>query len=62
MPRKRKAGTLFIGPDPHMATCERCGGTVPKPPFPISIPAFVKYTAYAEELHRDCKPKGDAND
>lgn len=48
---------LKVGPEPHLATCERCGGTVAKPPLPTPVSALVKYVRYAEEAHRYCRPE-----
>ncbi len=31
-----------MGPEPWMATCERCGGPIEKPPMGIPLDAFVR--------------------
>lgn len=46
---------LHVGPDPYLATCERCGKHVDKPPLPAPADAFVAYLRYAEKLHAHCK-------
>ena len=55
MTRKKRISWVKLGPDPYLATCERCGGTIDKPPLPTPIPAFVKYCEYATEAHRLCQ-------
>ena len=57
MPRRKAGGRVVMGPEPHFSHCERCGGTDPKPGFPISIPALQAYVAYLEAKHRDCEPQ-----
>lgn len=61
---------VVVGPEPHLAHCERCGRTVPKPPMPCPIPVAVAYMrAYVAE-HRGCRavegagalPAGRASD
>jgi len=51
-----KVRWLKVGPEPFLATCERCGGHVDKPALPMAVDAFLKYGNYAEALHKDCKP------
>lgn len=53
-PRARKARVL-LGPEPHLAHCTGCGGTIPKPVLPSPIDAFVVYLRYAEKLHVGCR-------
>ena len=52
--KKTPIDWLLCGPDPWLATCERCGKHEEKPPMGISLTAFVKYMRYVEELHRHC--------
>ena len=54
---KSKAPWLKAGPEPYLATCERCCRTVAKPPMPTPVDAFVKYCEYAAEAHRLCQVK-----
>ena len=49
-----KAEWVKMGPEPYLATCERCGETVEKPRLPTPLRAFVKYLEYAIEEHRLC--------
>jgi len=53
--RKKNVSWVKVGPDPYLAHCERCGGTIAQPPLPCPIPAFVKYCEYATEAHRLCR-------
>ena len=50
---------VTIGPEPHLAQCQRCGETIAKPPLPTPLPAAVKYMEYAIEAHRHCKEGDD---
>jgi hypothetical protein len=59
VPKKRKPGNVVLGPEPHFATCTRCGEHIEKPKMPLSIPAFVAYCNYAEELHARCEVKAE---
>jgi hypothetical protein len=52
---RTKAGWVTVGPEPHLATCQRCGGTVAKPELPIPLGAAVKYFEYAVALHAHCR-------
>lgn len=47
---------VVMGPEPHLATCQRCGGTVPKLDLPIDLKKFVTYVEKAAREHADCKP------
>ena len=55
--KRRRYGVywVIVGPEPHFASCERCGGTIPKPLLPAPVKAVVLYTQYATELHRYCR-------
>lgn len=44
-----------MGPEPHLASCLRCGGTVAMPFLPIQVRALRPYLEYAIALHRDCR-------
>lgn len=55
MSRKKPVTWLLVGPEPHMAHCERCGGTEPKPELPTSFEAGIKYLEYLTEKHRYCQ-------
>lgn len=54
-PPKRGVYWVICGPDPYLATCQRCGAHVDKPKLPMPLSAFVKYMEYAVELHHYCK-------
>lgn len=53
--RKPPLHWVTMGPEPHLVTCQRCGGHVPKPPLPVPMKAFLAYMTYAGESHRECK-------
>ena len=46
---------LTMGPDPHLASCARCGRTVPQPPLPMDMRAFVRYMDAFGLEHADCQ-------
>jgi hypothetical protein len=51
---------VVVGPEPYLATCERCGKHEPKPEFPTTVGAFIAYFKYVMEKHRYCQePQGD---
>lgn len=52
---KTKVTWLTLGPEPHMAMCQRCGYCEPKPDLPLSIDAF-KYCEYITAKHEHCLP------
>jgi len=52
--RKRQAW-VRMGPEPYLATCDRCGGHVEKPPIPCPLDAFVIYLDFAVSLHAHCE-------
>lgn len=56
MPRKKRELVTWVtmGPEPHLATCHRCGQTIPKPPLPLSIQKFVAYMRATEGAHSEC--------
>lgn len=54
MSRKPRVPWVEVGPEPYLATCQRCGGAVLKPELPVSVDGFVAYCRYAEELHAGC--------
>jgi hypothetical protein len=56
MTQCEKITWVVCGPDPYLATCQRCGQHVAKPPLPAPIDAFIRYLQYACELHRYCQP------
>jgi hypothetical protein len=53
--RKVKVDWVFMGPEPYLATCRRCGEHVAKPPMPTPLDAAIKYFEYASEAHKFCK-------
>jgi len=56
---KSRCPWLILGPEPHYATCQRCGGQEPKPELPIDVDAFLKYSEYVILKHRRCEAKGE---
>lgn len=52
---KAKATWVVTGPEPHLATCTRCGRTLPKPPFPQEIGPLVGYMQGFVKQHAGCK-------
>lgn len=55
--RTPKAEWVTLGPEPHLCTCTRCGGTCAKPTMPCSITQFVAWTDAFVNDHANCKPK-----
>jgi hypothetical protein len=53
--KKAAVSWVFVGPEPHMATCRRCGKHEPKPELPTSFEAAIKYLEYITEKHRYCE-------
>lgn len=47
---------IVIGPAGHLASCTRCGGTVPHPAMPMEMGAFARYLREASEAHAKCAP------
>lgn len=45
---------VFMGPEPHLAHCVRCGRTEPKPPMPIAIDYAAAWLDAAVKRHRGC--------
>ena len=60
MPRKIEPYWVKMGPEPHLAHCERCGLTVAKPPLPVEIGALIAYSKGYEAIHADCKEQPNA--
>ena len=56
MPKKMPAVPwVTLGPDPALATCQRCDQTEDMPELPLSVDAFVAYMAFVlEKHHRGC--------
>lgn len=52
---RRWCDWIVMGPEPHLASCLRCGGTVAMPFLPIQVRALRPYLEYAIALHRDCR-------
>lgn len=52
--RLKKVTWVVMGPDPWLATCERCKRTVAKPEMPCSLDALLSYLDYVGLLHLDC--------
>lgn len=53
--RVRPGSWVTMGPDPYLATCQRCGQHIANPPLPTPLDAFVKYLRYAIAAHKLCK-------
>ena len=54
--RKVRITWVILGPEPHLATCERCGGHEAKPDLPVPVDAALAYFKYVVEKHRFCRP------
>ena len=48
---------VTMGPPPHLATCERCGRTLPMIPLPIGLKTLAGYCKGFEAEHRECKER-----
>jgi len=59
MTRRRRPDVTWLvcGPDPHFATCERCGHHEPPPDLPMPLKAAAMYMRYLVEKHRHCPPR-----
>lgn len=44
-----------VGPAPHLATCQRCGGHIENPTLPMEMGAFVRYLEDQGGRHRSCQ-------
>jgi hypothetical protein len=55
--KRPAASWVVMGPEPHLASCQRCGATVPKPDLPIDLKEFVHYLGDAVRAHARCKPR-----
>ncbi len=51
---KPRTDWVVLGPEPHLATCQRCGTVVPMPQLPLEISRFVRLIRSIERKHRDC--------
>lgn len=54
--RRPKRGIWWVsmGPEPYMATCQRCGKHEPKPELPVGLSAFETYIEYVSKRHAHC--------
>ena len=52
--RRAVVSWVVLGPEPYLATCQRCGALEPKPELPASVDAVVLYLRYVMERHRYC--------
>lgn len=52
---KARVTWVVMGPEPHLAHCERCGATIEKPTLPAPIPMVVAWMKAAVQLHKNCK-------
>lgn len=57
MAKKPAVDWVVLGPDPFLATCERCGRTEEKPELPLLVDAFVKYIEFIVAKHARCTPQ-----
>lgn len=55
--RELGEGSVWVkmGPEPHLARCERCGQYIPKPPLPLPIRNVVAYMRGVVAAHALCK-------
>lgn len=47
---------VTLGPDPHFATCQRCGQMEPMPDLPMPLDAFTPFVEYVKARHQRCQP------
>jgi hypothetical protein len=52
--RKAKITWVKMGPAPHFATCDRCGGHEQPPKLPEEIDAVLAYLDYLILRHEHC--------
>lgn len=45
---------LLVGPEPYLATCERCGARLPMPDMPMKLTAFIGLLKSALNEHAVC--------
>lgn len=53
--KKATVPWLIMGPEPHLATCQRCGKQEAKPELPADVEAVLLYLRYIMERHRYCE-------
>ena len=53
--RPGEVAWLKVGPDPALATCERCGGTEPAPPLPCPRDYAIAWMKVSIRRHRECE-------
>jgi len=51
----RAPAYVVMGPEPYMAHCQRCLGTILKPPLPMPLQEFVSYLDKMAKAHADCR-------
>lgn len=51
----RAVAWVTCGPEPYLATCQRCGGHVAKPDLPVALQGFVMLLKAAAAMHRNCR-------
>ena len=47
---------VVMGPRPHFASCQRCGGTVAPPVLPMEMGELARFLADAVAAHAECLP------
>lgn len=45
---------LLVGPEPYLATCERCGARLPMPDMPMKMSGFIRLLKSALNEHAVC--------
>ena len=50
-----RAPWVRMGPDPHLATCTRCGETMPELPLPIRVEVMLGYMNAYIRVHARCR-------
>lgn len=51
----RQVDWVFMGPEPHLATCQRCKETIAKPELPTTFPELLAFLGEATKLHAACR-------
>ena len=53
----KRGDWVTVGPEPYLATCMRCGWTLPKPPYPLQVEVVLGYMRGFIKAHADCPPR-----
>lgn len=50
---------VTVGPEPYLATCQRCKATINKMPRSVPLEAFVAYLHDAQLAHQGCQAQAE---